>query len=46
LRNIDGTEEKIEDEAELKQVQRQARRVIQKAFWVALILTALAFLIP
>jgi hypothetical protein len=38
--------EKIEDEAELKQVRRQARRVILKGFLLALPLTILAYLIP
>ena len=36
----------IEDEAELKQVRRQARRVILKGFLIALPLTLLAYLLP
>jgi hypothetical protein len=39
-------EERIEDDSELAQVRRQARRVIFKAFLVALVLTWIAFLIP
>jgi hypothetical protein len=40
-------EEKIEDQAELKQVRRQARWVIFKAFlFVALPLTLIAFVLP
>ena len=39
-------EEKIEDNAELAQVRRQARRVIFKAFLVALSLTVIAFILP
>ena len=38
--------EKIEDDAELKQVRRQALKVQLKASLVGLVLTALAFLIP
>jgi hypothetical protein len=39
-------EEKIEDAAELKQIQRQAQHVILKAFWVALVFTLIAFILP
>jgi hypothetical protein len=39
-------EEKIEDSAELTQVRKQARRVILKAFWAALALTVIAYLLP
>jgi hypothetical protein len=39
-------EEKIEDEAELKRVRRQARWVIFKAFLFALPLTLIAFVLP
>lgn len=39
-------EEQIADEAELKQVRWQARRVILKGFLVALPLTLLAYLLP
>jgi hypothetical protein len=46
LRNISDKEEKIEDQAELKQVRRQAMRVIHKGVLVAVPLTALAYLIP
>ena len=45
-RKFGEQEEKIEDEAELKQVRRQARRVILKGFLLALPLTILAYLIP
>jgi hypothetical protein len=46
LRNISDKEERIEDEAELKQVRRQARRVIIKGMLVAIPLTLIAFLLP
>jgi len=39
-------EEKIEDDYELAQVRRQARRVILRAFLVVVPLTLLAFIIP
>jgi len=45
-RKLGETEEKIEDEAELKQVRRQARKVMIKAFWAALALTLIAFILP
>jgi hypothetical protein len=45
-RNLTGKEEKIEDEAELAQVRRQARRVNIKAFLAAVILTAIALALP
>ena len=41
-RNLTGTEEKIEDEAELAQVRLQARHVTNKALLVAVILTLIA----
>ncbi len=40
------SEEKIEDNAELAQVRRQARRVIFRAFLVAFLLTWIVFLLP
>lgn len=46
LRKIGETEEKIGDDAELKQVRRQALKVQVKASLVGLVLTAFAFLIP
>jgi len=46
LRNISDKEERIEDQAELIQVRRQALRVILKGVLVAIPLTILAFLIP
>jgi hypothetical protein len=46
LRKFGETEEKIEDDAELKQVRRQAQKVIRKAFFVAVALTAIAFILP
>jgi len=46
LRNISDKEESIEDEAELKQVRRQALRVILKGVLIAIPLTILAYLIP
>jgi hypothetical protein len=45
-RKLGDDEEKIEDNAELAQVRRQARRVIFRAFLVALVLTSIAFIIP
>ncbi len=45
LRNF-GDEEQIEDQAELIQVRRQARRVIIKAFFVALALTLFVYFLP
>ena len=45
-RKFGDNEEKIEDQAELIQVRRQARRVILKAFVAALCLTLLVYLIP
>jgi hypothetical protein len=46
LRNISDKEEQIEDQAELKQVRRQASRVILKGVLIAIPLTILAYLIP
>ena len=45
-RKFGAEEEKIEDEAELRQVRKQARRVILKGFLVALPLTLLSYLLP
>ncbi len=45
-RKIGEAEEKIEDQAELLQVRRQARRVILKAFVAALFLTLLVYFLP
>jgi len=45
-RKIGEVEEKIEDNAELAQVRRQARRVIFRAFLAALVLTWIAYIIP
>jgi len=45
-RKLDDNVEMIEDNAELAQVRRQARRVIFRAFLVAVPLTLLAFIIP
>ena len=45
-RNLTGTVEKIQDEAELEQVRRQARRVNVKALLVAILLTLLALALP
>jgi len=46
LRNISDKEEQIEDQAELRQVRRQALRVILKGVLVALPLTVIAFILP
>ncbi len=45
-RNLIGFEEKIEDRAELAQVQRQARKVYIESLIVAAILTLLALAVP
>jgi hypothetical protein len=45
-RKFGDEEEKIEDETELLQVRRQARRVMIKAFFVALPLTLIAYFLP
>jgi hypothetical protein len=46
LRKLGETEDKIEDDAELKQVRRQAQKVYLKSLLVALVLTLIAYLIP
>jgi ABC-type polysaccharide/polyol phosphate transport system ATPase subunit len=46
LRNINDKIERIKDDAELKQVRRQALQVIFKGMLAALPLTVLAYLIP
>ena len=45
-RNITGQEEKIEDQAELAQVKRQARRVNIKSLVAAIVLTLIALALP
>ena len=45
-RKLTETMEKIEDEAELAQVRRQARKVLVKAVLVAIPLTLLVLLLP
>jgi hypothetical protein len=45
-RNLTGKEEKIEDEAELAQVQRQARKVMIKAVLAGAALTLIAVALP
>jgi hypothetical protein len=45
-RKFGAEAEKIEDDAELKQVRKQALRVILKGSLVALPLTLLAYLLP
>jgi hypothetical protein len=45
-RKFGAEEEQIEDQAELKQVRRQARRVILKGVLAAIPLTVLAYLLP
>jgi hypothetical protein len=45
-RKFGDDEERIEDQAELLQVRWQARRVILKAFFVALALTLIAYFLP
>ncbi len=45
-RNLTGKVEEIEDQDALAQVRRQARRVVFKAFLVAIPLTLIAFGLP
>jgi hypothetical protein len=45
-RKFNQQEERIENEAELRRVRWQARRVIIKGFLVALPITLLAYLLP
>jgi hypothetical protein len=45
-RQLNGGIEKIEDQAELAQVQWQARKVVIKAFLVAVPLTLIALVLP
>ncbi len=45
-RNLTGVEEKIEDEGELAQVQRQARRVNIKSVIAVAVLTLIVLLLP
>jgi hypothetical protein len=45
-RNLTDKIEKIEDEAELAQVRRQARKVNIKAFLAAIALTLIALVLP
>ena len=45
-RNLNDYDEKIEDEQELRQVRRQARKVWLKSFLAALFLTLLALALP
>jgi hypothetical protein len=46
LRNLNGTFEKIEDQAELAQVRRQALRVNVKGLLAAIALTLIALALP
>jgi hypothetical protein len=46
LRNISDGTERIKNPAELKQVRRQARRVLLKGVLIALPLTLIAYLLP
>jgi len=45
-RNLTGKVEKIDDDAELAQVRRQARRVTLKAFLAAIPLMLIALALP
>jgi hypothetical protein len=45
-RNLTDKIEKIEDEAELAQVRRQARKVNIKSFVAAIVLTLIALALP
>ena len=46
LRKLGDKEEQIENQAELLQVRKQAQQVILKAFFAALALTLIVFLLP
>ncbi len=46
LRKTGDEEEQIGNQAELTQVRTQARRVILKAFFVALALTLIVYVLP
>ena len=46
LRKFGEKAEKIENDAERKQVRRQALKVLLKSFLVAVVLTLIAYLIP
>ena len=46
LRNISDRNEEIADPAELRQVRRQARRVILKGILAALPFTLIAYFLP
>jgi hypothetical protein len=46
LRNLTGEIEKIEDETELAQVRRQARKVNVKAFAAATVFTLIVLALP
>lgn len=46
LRDLDDGKQKIEDKAELAQVQKQAHAVNLKSLVVALGLTAVSYLLP
>jgi len=45
-RKFGENEEQIEDQAELIQVRKQARRVMIKAFFAALVLTLVVYFLP
>jgi hypothetical protein len=45
-RNLTGKVEEIEDEAELAQVRRQARKVNIKAFLAGIAITVIALALP
>jgi hypothetical protein len=45
-RKFGEQEEQIQDQAELMQIRRQARRVFIKAFLAALLLTLIAYFLP
>jgi hypothetical protein len=45
-RNLTGRVEKIEDDAELTQIRRQARKVNIKAFLTAIVLTLIVLALP
>jgi hypothetical protein len=45
-RKMGEEEEKIEDADEMKQINRQSRKLILKAFYTALVFALIVFLIP
>jgi hypothetical protein len=45
-RKMSDVTEKVEDDAEMKQINRQSRKIILKAFYVSLALTLVVYFLP